>query len=108
MVVLVRVHGHGQCPTCKTNVAPCCAGSGDEAEVGDRHEQPFAPDLFRRAFARLGTPQATVTAEALWHALVDVVDTDLDGARMLAELGLAQGLLTTPAPGSYRLPDVAK
>jgi hypothetical protein len=107
MVVLVRVHGHGQCPTCKTNVAPCCAGSGDEAELGDRHEQPFAPDLFVRAFVRLGTPHATVTEAALLHALVDVVDTDLEGARMLLGLGVAQGLVTAPHPGVFRLPTAA-
>ncbi|MDJ0835662.1 MAG: hypothetical protein QNK37_04045 [Acidobacteriota bacterium] len=26
-VELVWVHGHGQCPVCKTNVAPCCDGA---------------------------------------------------------------------------------
>lgn len=25
-VVLVQVHGHYQCPACKTNALPCCDG----------------------------------------------------------------------------------
>ncbi|MBK8976984.1 MAG: hypothetical protein IPM29_13795 [Planctomycetes bacterium] len=30
---LVRVHGHGQCAHCGTNVEPCCAGAGDEVDA---------------------------------------------------------------------------
>lgn len=26
LVLLVHVHGHYQCPICKTNVLPCCDG----------------------------------------------------------------------------------
>ncbi len=26
MVTLVHVHGHYQCPVCKTNALPCCDG----------------------------------------------------------------------------------
>lgn len=26
VVVLVHVHGHYQCPVCKTNALPCCDG----------------------------------------------------------------------------------
>lgn len=26
LVILVHVHGHYQCPVCKTNALPCCDG----------------------------------------------------------------------------------
>ena len=35
VLVLVWVHGHGQCVACRTNVEPCCSG----APLGDNHVQ---------------------------------------------------------------------
>jgi len=32
-VELVHVHGHYQCPVCKTNVMPCCDGDNCDTNV---------------------------------------------------------------------------
>lgn len=38
-LVVVWVHGHGQCATCRTNVAPCCDGENADPN----QEQPISP-----------------------------------------------------------------
>ena len=47
-VVLVHVHGHYQCPVCKTNAMPCCDGDNCDTNVflknnEDRKQQTSIP-----------------------------------------------------------------
>lgn len=103
LVALVFVHGHGQCPHCKTNVAPCCAGAGDEAHATSGRAQPFAADLFERLFAQLGGPLATVTESSLAAALVLQLDCDLTEARTVIAAGLSAGVLVAAGEAACRL-----
>ncbi|MCB9887174.1 MAG: hypothetical protein H6838_16910 [Planctomycetes bacterium] len=102
-VELVHVHGHGQCPVCHTNVAPCCAGAGDEVRASGEGDAPFDPHLFERCFERLGGPRATVTTEALLHTLVEVLDVDLQAATIVLQAGEHVGAVTPAGPGCHRL-----
>jgi hypothetical protein len=38
-VELIHVHGHYQCPICKTNALPCC--DGDNCETNKMLENPL-------------------------------------------------------------------
>lgn len=40
LVSLVHVHGHYQCPVCKTNAIPCC--SGDNCSTDLTMNEPIA------------------------------------------------------------------
>jgi len=46
LVELIHVHGHYQCPICKTNALPCCDGDNCETNLllsdrsADRNETP--------------------------------------------------------------------
>lgn len=101
----VRVHGHGQCKNCGTNIEPCCDGAEAGSEVPDRALQPLQanPDLFPNLFARLGGERATITANALAFALVEQLAVDLPTARLVLEAGERSGQLQAPAPDCYRL-----
>lgn len=48
-VSLVHVHGHYQCPVCKTNAMPCCDGDNCHTNVllkyGDKNEGPVDPSF---------------------------------------------------------------
>lgn len=103
LVALVFVHGHGQCPSCKGNVAPCCAGAGDEAHATGGHALPFAADLFVRLFSLLGGPGATVAESALTVALVDTLDCDLAEARAVLAAGVAAGAIEVAGEAAFRL-----
>ncbi len=103
LVALVFVHGHGQCPSCKGNVAPCCAGSGDEAHPTAGRAQPFAADLFARLFVQLGGNRATLSTDCITAALVQVLDCDLDEARAVLAAGLATGVLESAGDDAIRL-----
>jgi hypothetical protein len=39
-IELVHVHGHYQCPVCKTNAMPCCDGDNCETNVLLKQENP--------------------------------------------------------------------
>lgn len=101
---MVHVHGHGQCGFCGTNVEPCCAGAGDEAELAAGPHLRPGPLPLQALFTELGDPAATVTHDALTHAVCCRVGCDLTEAceRLLYEI--EQGRLLRPAPGIYRLP----
>ena len=68
----MRVHGHGQCERCGTNIEPCCAGANalDEASAASGDPCGLDAGLFARLFLQLGGATATVTTEALLFALV--------------------------------------
>jgi len=102
---IVFVHGHGQCATCASAVEPCCAGAdaGSEAAANLDHPAHADPDLFVRLFAHLGGASATVTEQALLHAIVATQDCDLDEARLVLQAGEHTGLLVASGPGCYRL-----
>lgn len=101
---VVRVHGHGQCSRCGTNIEPCCSGASPEepAAAGAIAILPD-PALFERVFAALGHRAATHSEEALRHALVQRLACDLDYAALLLRSGLGLGLLQAHA-GGLRLP----
>lgn len=47
-VELVHVHGHYQCPVCKTNAMPCCDGDNCDTNVllkNNEDPQPKASDF---------------------------------------------------------------
>jgi len=47
-VELVHVHGHYQCPVCKTNAMPCCDGDNCDTNVllkNDEHPQTSISNL---------------------------------------------------------------
>lgn len=102
-VNLVHVHGHGQCSVCHTNVEPCCAGAGDEADTTGGVGAPFAPQLFERVFERLGGTAVTVTTDALLHALVEFLDADLEQAAAVLQAGERVGKISAAGPGRHRL-----
>lgn len=107
-LILVHVHGHGQCAQCGTNVEPCCSGSGDEAEATQPPRLDVAPHVFEQLFDELGGRTASVSAEALFNAFSRAQATDLDEARAVVGVAVRLGILVAhPAPAevpvSYRL-----
>ena len=42
---VVRVHGHGQCPHCGTNIEPCCAGANALGEAATEGTARPAHDI---------------------------------------------------------------
>ena len=97
---VVRVHGHGQCSFCHTNVDPCCSGADAANEVHDEREDPpvVAQQQLRRVFGQLGGPSATVTREALRHGLASALRVPLDEAEQVLASGLrAQRLVVSGA-----------
>lgn len=103
-VPLVHVHGHGQCTACGSNVEPCCAGAGSEADEQGGPEIGVAPALFSVLFDGLGGRSATVTESALLHALAARQGVGLDDARIVLEAGLHVGAVTLAGAACYRLP----
>ena len=61
------------------------------------------PGLFPRLFVHLGGPSATVTTEALLHAIVQSQDCDLDEARLVIEAGERVGLVVRAGEQFHRL-----
>ena len=106
----VRVHGHGQCADCKTNIEPCCAGdnANDAAcnTMGSAVKNTGA-QLFPSVFDSIGGPQATVTTDALVFGLCTRLGSDYDQAKALIEVAERIGILLTKPPGVHRLRDVA-
>ncbi len=102
---MVFVHGHGQCGRCGTNTEPCCSGASAESEVTSDGTHLAEPDagLFPRLFVHLGGPSATVTTEALLHAIVQSQDCDLDEARLVLEAGERVGLVVPVGEQFHRL-----
>lgn len=102
----MHVHGHGQCARCGSNVEPCCAGAGDEAELALPLPVPAAePALPLPAlFAALGGRDLTVTQDALVHAVCCQLGCDRLAAceRLLHEV--AAGRLQRIGHGWFRLP----
>ena len=106
----VRVHGHGQCATCKTIIEPCCSGdntndaacknSVDAIDNSDRH-------LFSRVFDSIGGRHATVTTDALIFGLNTRLGTTYDEAQALIEVAERIGIIVSKPPGLQRLQDVA-
>ena len=46
LVELVHVHGHYQCPVCKTNAMPCCDGDNCDTNVlFNNNEDPESQTL---------------------------------------------------------------
>jgi hypothetical protein len=103
-VPLVHVHGHGQCTACGSNVEPCCAGAGAEADELGGPEIGVAPTLFAVLFDGLGGHSATVTESALLHALAARQGVGLDDARIVLEAGLHVGAVAPAGTACYRLP----
>ena len=106
----VRVHGHGQCATCKTNIEPCCSGDNtDDAACKNRGQEinNSGLHLFPRVFDAIGGRKATVTTEALIFGLNTRLGTTYDEARALIEAAERIGIIVTKAPGLQRLQDVA-
>lgn len=94
-LVVVRVHGHGQCSRCGTNVDPCCAGASAQAEAleGRSDGKRLDPNLLPRLFAELGGLRATLTEEALVFALCRDLDCDVDEARMVLDAARDLGVI---------------
>lgn len=48
-VDMVHVHGHYQCPVCKTNAMPCCDGDNCDTNIllkpGDENEGSVDPPI---------------------------------------------------------------
>lgn len=38
-VELIQIHGHYQCPVCKTNAMPCCDGDNCDTNILLRNEE---------------------------------------------------------------------
>lgn len=107
-LILVHVHGHGQCAHCGTNVEPCCSGAGDEAEATQPPRLEVVPQVFADLFGELGGRAVSVSAESLLHAFSRAQGTDLDEARAVVSVAVRLGILEErPAegarPASYRL-----
>jgi hypothetical protein len=98
-LAVVHVHGHGQCARCGANVDPCCAGSGDEADIDGAVVQPVDPQLFARLFAHLGGPRATVARPALVYALAHRLGVGLEEAADVLDAGTQLGLVTMHGEG---------
>lgn len=100
----VHVHSHGQCAFCATPIEPCCEGAGDEADA-----RPWGPPLavdpavLKQVFLGLGGTCATVTEEALLHALSARFGGTWDEARATLESLLQAGLLLPGGEELYRL-----
>lgn len=101
----MRVHGHGQCERCGTNIEPCCAGANalDEASAASGDPCGLDAGLFARLFLQLGGATATVTTEALLFALVQRLGSDLDAARVVLEAAQRVGLVVPAGSGLHRL-----
>ncbi len=99
---LIHVHGHGQCASCGSNVEPCCAGAGTEAELATGPTQAAESLPLPLLFADLGGGDAAVTHDALVHAVCCLLGCDLTEAceRLAAEMDA--GRLRRIAPGIYR------
>ena len=37
----IHVHGHSQCPVCKTNIDPCCSGEQECIEIQKTVNQEY-------------------------------------------------------------------
>lgn len=98
LLLVVHVHGHGQCSVCGTNVDPCCAGASPESEarLPEGQAPPIDRGALRRAFEEAGGAQATITEAAFLFALGRVLDVSLEEGRVAleaaAELGLVRRL----------------
>jgi hypothetical protein len=94
-LVVVHVHGHGQCQACGTNVDPCCAGAnpGSEAMQPGANAVPVDAAMLRRVFEELGGSSVTVTEQCFLFALSRALDAPLDEARAVLEAGVDLGLL---------------
>ncbi|MFK7739255.1 MAG: hypothetical protein AB8H80_02945 [Planctomycetota bacterium] len=104
-----HVHGHGQCRTCRTNVAPCCSGDGgnDAAITLDRgHVGQTTPTLFPSLFAQLGGADCTVTTASLLFAITQRLDCDLAEARLVLEAAQRVGVVYSKKPDRHRLRDI--
>lgn len=101
-LILVHVHGHGQCAHCGTNVEPCCSGAGDEAEATQPPRLDVAPHVFERLFEELGGRKASVAAEALHNAFSRTQGTDLEEARAVVGVAVRLGILAETAGDAYR------
>lgn len=87
-LVVVHVHGHGQCQACGTNVAPCCSGANPGSEPSQPHGDASKLDResMLRAFVEVGgDARATVTESAYLFALARILDISLDEARVVLE-----------------------
>lgn len=95
LLVVVHVHGHGQCSNCGTNVDPCCSGASPESEasVPRGEAPPVDRSALRRAFEEAGGADATVTASAFLFALARVLDVPLDEAAAAMEAAIDLGLV---------------
>jgi hypothetical protein len=102
---VVRVHGHGQCPHCGTNVEPCCAGANALAEAAATPAIDAGPDraLFPATFELLGGLRATVADDALAFAIAQRLGIDLVEARELVDAAERVGIVEAAGPGAHRL-----
>lgn len=100
----VHVHSHGQCAFCGTAIEPCCDGAGDEADA-----QPWGPHLgidrrtLLEVFEGLGGAGATVTAEALLHALTARSGGTWEEAARTLETLVREGVVRSDRGRAYRL-----
>ena len=94
-LVIVHVHGHGQCSACGTNVDPCCAGASPESEASVPQEKapPDDHSALRRAFQEAGGAQSTVTEAAFLFALARVLDAPLEDAAVALDAAVEIGLV---------------
>jgi hypothetical protein len=108
-LVVVHVHGHGQCSHCGTNVEPCCSGASPEDAESAAVCQEIAADprLFERVFAHLGGTTASVSRESLCFALGQWLGLGMEEALIVLDAGVHTGKLRTSGPDTYRLPHAA-
>lgn len=101
----MRVHGHGQCAHCGSNIEPCCSGANalDEAGVTSAVDIEPGRQLFPRLFEQLGGQAATVTSDALLFALAQRLATDLDEARIVLEAAERLGIVQRVGAHAHRL-----
>ncbi len=98
-LVVVHVHGHGQCQSCGTNVDPCCSGAnpGSEAMQPGTNAVPVDAAMLDRVFTELGGRSATVTEACFLFSLSRALDAPLDEARAVLEAAVDLGLLRRAA-----------
>lgn len=108
-LVIVHVHGHGQCSHCGTNVEPCCSGASPEDAEGavEWAEVAADPKLFERVFTHLGGSRASVSRESLCFALGQWLGLGMEEALVVLDAGVHTGKLLTAGPDTYRLPHAA-
>ena len=107
-LVLVRVHGHGQCAHCGTNVEPCCSGAGDEVEADQSTRLEVSARVFAELFGELGGRDVSVAPEALVNAYCRAQGTDHEEALAVVAVAVRLGILTQHGPDAahptcYRL-----